>query len=78
MPPAAAEENHPPLAIPNDPEDVEGEESDDYEVEVGGNSYGLHPSLVNLVLYRMMTRANTKKMRTRTRKMMMMKQNRTE
>jgi len=43
MPTAAAEESHPPLAIPNDTEDVEGEESDDYEVEVGGNSYGPPP-----------------------------------
>jgi len=38
MPPAAAEESHPPLPIPNETEDVEGEESDDYDVEVG-NSY---------------------------------------
>jgi len=75
MPPAAAEESHPPPVIPNDPEDAEGEESDDYDVEVGSNNYGYFPPLVNVALYRMMN--NTMKMRTRTRMMMMMKQNRT-
>ena len=33
MPPAA-DENHPP-GIPDEPEDAEGEESDDYDIEVG-------------------------------------------
>jgi hypothetical protein len=36
MPPAA-EESHPPQAIPDKPEDGEGEESDEYDIEVGGN-----------------------------------------
>jgi hypothetical protein len=38
MPPAAAEESHPPPTIPNDNEDVEDEESDNYEIDVGGSS----------------------------------------
>jgi hypothetical protein len=34
MPPAA-DENHPALGIPDEPEDAEGEESDEYDIEVG-------------------------------------------
>jgi hypothetical protein len=73
MPPAA-EESRPPPVIPNYPEDAEGEESDDYDVEVGSDSCGFFLPLVNVVLYRMMI--NTMKMRTRTRKTVM-KPNRT-
>lgn len=35
MPPAA-KESHPPPGIPNEPEDAEGEESDEYDIAVGG------------------------------------------
>lgn len=73
MPPTAAEKSRPPPVIRNDPEDAEGEESDDYDVEVGSNNYGFPPPLVNVVLYR-----NTMKMMTRKRKRKRMKkQNRT-
>jgi hypothetical protein len=37
MPPAA-DESHPPSGIPDEPEDAEGEESDEYDIEVGGCS----------------------------------------
>jgi hypothetical protein len=37
MPPAA-DESHPPPGIPDEPEDAEGEESDEYDIEVGGCS----------------------------------------
>ena len=71
MPPAAAEESHPPTTIPNDNEDVEDEESDSYEIEVGSSSYRYFPPLVNFALYRemMMMRTNTMKMRKMKRKM---------
>jgi hypothetical protein len=34
--PLAADENHPAPGIPDAPEDAEGEESDEYDIEVGG------------------------------------------
>lgn len=34
MPPAA-DENHPPAGVPDEPEDAEGEETDEYDIEVG-------------------------------------------
>ena len=34
MPPAA-DKSHPPPSIPDEPEDAEGEESDEYDIEVG-------------------------------------------
>ena len=36
MPPAA-KESHPPPGVPNEPEDAEAEESDDYDIGVGGD-----------------------------------------
>lgn len=54
MPPAA-KESHPPPGIPNEPEDAEGEESDDYDIGVGGNPIlGCFGSLLNSVPQRMM------------------------
>jgi hypothetical protein len=43
MPPAA-EESHAPPGVPYEPEDVEGEESDDYDIDVGGNGLFWFPS----------------------------------
>jgi hypothetical protein len=43
MPPAA-EESHPPPSVPNEPEDAEGEESDDYDIGVGSNGLFWFPS----------------------------------
>lgn len=34
----AADESHPPQGIPNEPGDTEGEESDEYDIEVGNCS----------------------------------------
>jgi hypothetical protein len=36
MPPAA-EESHPPPGVPEEPEGADGEESDEYDIEVGNN-----------------------------------------
>jgi hypothetical protein len=38
MPPAA-DESHPPPGIPDEPENAEGEESDEYDIEVSDCSF---------------------------------------
>jgi hypothetical protein len=35
--PRAAEESHPPPGVPKEPEDAEAEESDEYDIGVGGD-----------------------------------------
>jgi hypothetical protein len=47
MPPAA-DENHPPTGIPDEPENAEGEESDEYDIEVGDCSFVLGLFLFSL------------------------------
>lgn len=64
MPPAA-EESHPPPGVPYKPEDVEGEESDDYDTGVGGNGLFWFPSERTL---RMTTTTMTTSMTEKTTK----------
>ena len=35
--PSAAEESYPPSGVPNEPEDAGAEESDEYDIGVGGD-----------------------------------------
>ncbi len=57
MPPAT-EESHPPPGVPDKPEDAEGEESDEYDIEVGDNGlfwfYFIPPLNTMMVLSRTM------------------------